>query len=816
MRENNRSLTLVIALLIAAVLFSLALRERQSAQDALPEALPTETPAPTETPTPDSALRGKIRISELMEKNRSVAPDVDGDFPDWIEIWNASDEAVDLDGWRLADRAGRAGWVFPAQRLEAGERLLVYASRKNRAEGELHTDFALSARDCVWLYDADGAIVDTVACAGCEDDVSLALTEDGSLAPTLYPTPRFENSTAGYELYQQTLTARGPLAVYEAAVANFGSFTAGNSRDLDWVELRNISAEPVALSDYYLSDKSADRFLYRLPEKTLAPGAYIVFVCDDDPSGFYGSVPCTGFALDSSHEQLYLSDGSGALIDCVTLRDIPYGGSCGRMDGEAGFFYFAKPSPGKDNTNGMRRVGETPASLTADGVYDGVESLTVELSGRGILRYTLDGSAPGPESPLYEGPFEITETTVVRVRSYEDDALPSRCLTLSYILNEGHTLPVVSLVTDSPRQFSAVYDAGDKVSELPGAVSLYRNGESFTINCGISMNGETSLIMPKKNMALRFRGAYGQESLHFDIFGGGAADFTHLLLRAGQDQLDTVIRNELAQSLAEKAGAAVINQRSIFCALYINGRYSGLYTLKERPNATLYAAVAGVDRESVEIYEAPAPYDSDFYTEVVNFVNKHDMSDEDNYRRFCAVMNIDSLIDWLFFEGYCANTDLTSGNLRFARSEQADGRWHLLFYDLDAAFRSFASIQTNLLNDWAAARIQVAGFSVPLMKNAAFRDRFLTRAAGYLREDLSNEQVLAEIDRMTEEIRPELVRDYARFGADLGSWERSLRILRGHIGESDWRQANIDALCRIFELSAEERAQYFGDIDAKG
>jgi len=813
MRAKNRVLTLFLAAMIVAVLASVALLEHRGA--FVVPTPPPPTPTPTATPIPDSALRGRVLITELMEKNRSVGTDEDGEYSDWIEIANLSDTDVPLENWRIADREDRWGWSFPALTLSAGERLLVFADRKDRAQTPPHTDFALSERDAVCLYDATGAIVDRVACAGCEDDVSLARTADGEWELCQHPTPGFENTPEGFEAYQQTLTAAGPLAIQEVMVANFGIFTAGVSNDLDWVEIKNISSEAVRLSDYYLSDKLASPFLYRLPEQMLYPGACLVLVCDDDPAGFYGSVYSTGFKLGSEHEQLYLSDGEGRRVDAVTLCDIPYNASCGRMDGQAGFFYFTAPTPGADNRGGRRRISAVPAALCADGIFEGVESVTAEYTGAGTLRYTLDGSAPTETSPVYTGPLTLTETGVVRVRCFEEGCVPSRVLTQNFFLNEGHTLPIVSFVSDDPKQFRGMYDAGNKISELPGAVSLYREGDSFTANCGISMNGETSLILAKKNMALRFRGAYGDAVLSHDIFGGGATEFTHLLLRAGQDQDQTVIRNELAQNLAAQAGCSFVNQRSIFCALYLNGVYSGLYTLKERPNAALYAAVAGVSRDSVEIYEAPAPYQSDFYREVVDFVNKHDMKQSENYRRFCAVMDVDSLIDWLFMEGFCANTDLTSGNLRYARSDEADGKWHLLFYDLDASFRTFGSIQTNLLNGYGASRIQIGAFAVPLMQNEEFRDRFLTRAADYLRGPLTNEAVLAEIDRMCAEIRPELERDYARFGRDLSLWDRNIGILRDTVGVGDWRQANIEGLCQSFELSAAEREHYFGDIDGK-
>ena len=135
----------------------------------------------------------------------------------------------------------------------------------------------------------------------------------------------------------------------------------------------------------------------------------------------------------------------------------------------------------------------------------------------------------------------------------------------------------------------------------------------------------------------------------------------------------------IAQNMAALADTAVINQRSIYCVLYLNGEYTGIYTIKERPNASLYAGLAGVDEDYVECFEAPAGYTSEFYEQTVGFVNSHDMTLDENYAQFCQAMDIDSLIDWLILEGYCANTDLTSGNLRYARSPLADGKWHLLF-----------------------------------------------------------------------------------------------------------------------------------------
>ncbi|NIP93008.1 MAG: lamin tail domain-containing protein, partial [Akkermansiaceae bacterium] len=42
-------------------------------------------------------------ISELMASNQDTLDDEDGDSEDWIEIFNQSGTAVNLDGWFLTD-----------------------------------------------------------------------------------------------------------------------------------------------------------------------------------------------------------------------------------------------------------------------------------------------------------------------------------------------------------------------------------------------------------------------------------------------------------------------------------------------------------------------------------------------------------------------------------------------------------------------------------------------------------------------------------------------------------------------------------------
>lgn len=88
-----------------------------------------------------------LRISEFMAYNANTLDDEDGDASDWIELYNPTGSAVDLDGWYLTDTAANTSrWRFPQVTIDAGGFLVVFASGKDRAlpGAELHTNFSLA------------------------------------------------------------------------------------------------------------------------------------------------------------------------------------------------------------------------------------------------------------------------------------------------------------------------------------------------------------------------------------------------------------------------------------------------------------------------------------------------------------------------------------------------------------------------------------------------------------------------------------------------------------------------------------------------
>jgi len=75
---------------------------------------------------------------------------------------------------------------------------------------------------------------------------------------------------------------------------------------------------------------------------------------------------------------------------------------------------------------------------------------------------------------------------------------------------------------------------------------------------------------------------------------------------------------------------------------------------------------------------------------------------------------------------------------------------------------------------------------------------------------LSNEHVLAKIDEYQALLEPEVPRNHEYWKIGLSSWYGHVDLLREFITDSNYELHNIQNICLIFQLSDEERMEWFG------
>lgn len=140
-----------------------------------------------------------VRINEYVLRNRTTLYDEEGDYGDWVELYNTSDTAIDLAGWSLTDdETNTARWQFPENTvLPAHSFLVVFCDKKDKvtATGELHTNFCLSSSDrFIGLYTANGTFCSGVTCESADTDVAFGCNESGTVMRCRYATPGYANA----------------------------------------------------------------------------------------------------------------------------------------------------------------------------------------------------------------------------------------------------------------------------------------------------------------------------------------------------------------------------------------------------------------------------------------------------------------------------------------------------------------------------------------------------------------------------------------------------------------------------------------------
>ncbi len=299
-----------------------------------------------------------LEINEFMASNRVTITDEDGDYPDWIELYNSGSSTLELEGfWLSDDLLNPLKWQFPAISLEPGEFLLVFASGKNRKDPAgpyLHTNFRISAQgETLVLSTADGRIIDSIDTGEMYSNVSMG-RKKGNRDKWVYyldPTPGAENNTEGYPEILLPEKEDAPVYVNEFMTSNKTSILDEDGNLSDWIEIYNSGSEPINLDQYWLSDKIENPFKWRFPEVVIEAEEYLVVFASGkdqrDPEGIYLH---TNFRLNDRDDVIMFSTPDGRLLDEIIIRDMVTDASYGRdQDNKDRWLYYPTPTPGEAN-----------------------------------------------------------------------------------------------------------------------------------------------------------------------------------------------------------------------------------------------------------------------------------------------------------------------------------------------------------------------------------------------------------------------------------------------------------------------------------
>lgn len=754
---------------------------------------------------------GDLVLSEVLPRNRGNFVLDEGKLPGFIEVTNTGTQSISLKRYALSDDATTPyKWQFPDVTLQGGQSLVVYTGA--RIADKLSAGFTLEAENgSVLLSSADGKIIDRIDYANLTNGFGLQRV-NGVLETSVNVSPGFANNAAGIQAFREQNVPVSTLILNEVMTNNVSVGLHNGSRAYPWIEVMNASAQAINLKDYALNDGDRRSDAVALPDRVLQPGELAVFYLSGDAQLSVKGYTHLDLRL-TSDEGLYLW-GPDGIVDAVYPGVLGIDQSYGR-NAQKAWVYLATSSLGQSNGSGRFAISVAPTTLVVEGRYR-LNQLEVKFSSGSTVHYTTDGSTPTSNSPIYSKPITITKTTVIKAISTGVGQWESPVQHFTYLLNDVHDINVVSLTVD-PAQFTYLTTHPSSTTlEVPAKITYFdQDGPGFSLEAGLQLFGGQTRYLSKKSFAIKFKGKYGASKLAYPLFDyRDYAVFDSLILRSGsQDYYTTVIRDILGLDMMESSETVLV-QAYESVVLYINGKYWGLYDIREQIDENMVSSQLNIPAENINIVRIDNVVTSGTigkYRQMMTMAKTLDLSQEKNYREMEKILNIDSYIDYWLAEMMCANNDTI--NTRYFWSEDYDnGRINLFFYDLDYAwYWPNKNYYDHMTNPEGMSTLKVTtALARGLVKSPLFRQRLVERLSEFLKTQWTTDLALQRLDAHVERLLPEVERDWDRWGLDFDEYDDNIDYLRNFIlKRTDMVLKHTKA---YFDLSDAEFEEYFGDL----
>lgn len=472
----------------------------------------------------------------------------------------------------------------------------------------------------------------------------------------------------------------------EFLASNSSGFEDENGVTSDWIEIANPNGFDLSLDGYFLTDDSLNLMKWRIPAVNVPANGYLVIFASGDDVLDPGGPVHTNFSLSKNGEYLALVDTDGVTVLTSFAPSYPEqkdNVSYGAEVGGASVGYFSPPTPGTANGSSFSGFVEDTKFSLGRGFYASPQTVLITtLTPGATIRYTTDGSLPSESNgTVYSAPLTISETTTLRACAYKTGLASTNVDTNTYLFVDDILaspdlgVPVTQTMRDSltavPSLSIVTPSTINGTSEVETSFELINpdGTPGFQENCGVKNFGGAFTNFDKKSFRMYFRSQYGASKLKYPLFEGfdhgiTATDtFDQLNLRSGSH--DMVMRgfymsNRFTDDSMLDMGQ--INPHGRFMHLYINGRYWGVYHVRERWSASTLTEYLDGPKSAYEAINgnwnvggwadsvAPA-YDGDgsAWTRVKNLGLSSSPGNYDNLVPYLDMPNfIDYMIMWMY------------------------------------------------------------------------------------------------------------------------------------------------------------------------
>jgi hypothetical protein len=123
-----------------------------------------------------------IVINELLAVNSTIVSDQNGEFDDWLELYNLTSADIDISGYYLSDNDTKISkWKIPSGTVIKGGGYLVIWADKDTTQAGLHANFKLSSGgEELVLSEPDLSVIDEISYPAQASELSYSRVPDGT------------------------------------------------------------------------------------------------------------------------------------------------------------------------------------------------------------------------------------------------------------------------------------------------------------------------------------------------------------------------------------------------------------------------------------------------------------------------------------------------------------------------------------------------------------------------------------------------------------------------------------------------------------
>ncbi|MCQ2059015.1 MAG: CotH kinase family protein [Bacteroidaceae bacterium] len=606
----------------------------------------------------------------------------------------------------------------------------------------------------------------------------------------------------------------------------FGDFDNLKEIPDSWVELYNPNDTNVCLLGWSIGEKNNPKKCYKL--QCIYQDKLDTFFIIGGKDSFYNNrvIYCdnedtvrrirarnydihTDFRLNPEGGSLYLFNAQGLLSDSINYGPMPtYDVAFGRLNDSTDVWGMEQtPTRGEANGGGFA-AGKLAAPIGKNSqlVAGGNKSISLSFSqnplnaqaqkqGTVEIHYTLDGTEPTIESPLYTYHCAtLTKSTIIKSKCFfkfqategNTDTvvwLPSNTTVESFIVHpRATTIPVVSVVCSNSYLNSKDYgifsnnNTSDKSRQVnwrrPAHYIVWMNpavnpvlNQLGEMRCAGAWSRSSSL----KPLALFANSRFDTDDYFYTPFwkqGGSLYNKSILLRNSGNDYGYSFIRDGAAQ-LSFGPYCDLDWQAFQPAVFYLNGVCKGIINIRERANGNHVWAHYGYENDEIDLIE-------NFQLRNGSMMNFNEFEEfysqpGHTYSEYNEWIDVSEYLNLFILASFFVHQDFPGNNYVLWRPQHEGGRWRAIVKDVDFAYNLYGSRPYNtdyfnwILRTGAYEFTYESGANEDratllfrnMMKDPDIRNEFVDRFTVYLGDFLTSDRAVAVVWDCADKIRSE-------------------------------------------------------------